>query len=366
MKEQTIDHNKFEEFDSVKYRKRLYADEEYEKLSGAQKRRFISESNQNLCGINGRLFFEKSRMCNGNGDGGDQDDEALIRETQAALKSLSGSWSETNAPVHRKTAETDECTAFPNLFDEKSNVRKMQMVDSLATEMFHSTKTTPSMYAIESKSKSSQMKDVKYESYDFDELACNNDVDDVNKETKFDNKKSSSLNGAASQTNQMTTLFSPQNSAFRPPSFDNKKNPFIPTMPPYSTYHYNADANSGYSSYPMEVNSSMTNLAEREFAFQKAAGKEEDEPNPLCDSKQYTTLQPAGVGSKAASVMQEIVREGVISVSAVSNSNNHNNSSTASNVRISADRPIAVFSPGSSNKGKYFSHCKDILNLYVF
>ncbi|EGI62922.1 Myelin transcription factor 1-like protein [Acromyrmex echinatior] len=48
-------------------------------------------------------------------------------------------------------------------------------------------------------------------------------------------------------------------------------------------------------------------------------------------SKQYTILQPAGVGSRAASAIQDIAREGVVSVAAVSSCTTANNGS-ASNV----------------------------------
>lgn len=48
-------------------------------------------------------------------------------------------------------------------------------------------------------------------------------------------------------------------------------------------------------------------------------------------SKQYTILQPAGVGSRAASAIQDIAREGVVSVAAVSSCTTTNNGS-ASNV----------------------------------
>lgn len=53
--------------------------------------------------------------------------------------------------------------------------------------------------------------------------------------------------------------------------------------------------------------------------------------SPDANSKQYTILQPAGVGSRAASAIQDIAREGVVSVSAVSSSSAGSNSSTGSN-----------------------------------
>ena len=53
--------------------------------------------------------------------------------------------------------------------------------------------------------------------------------------------------------------------------------------------------------------------------------------SPDTNSKQYTILQPAGVGSRAASAIQDIAREGVVSVSAVSSSSTGSNTSTGSN-----------------------------------
>lgn len=341
MKEQTTDHSKFEEVDSLKYRKRAYRDEDqYERVIFNQKKRNSSENHVGVANM---------RFGISNGDG-DQDDETLIRETQAALKSLSGSWSETNAPVHRKTSETDECPAFQNLFDEKNGTRKATMAGTMTTETFNANlmATMPPSYRPHSASKPG-LKDVKYESYDFDEIIANNGVDDGNsKEIKGDSKQEPNSNNTLYQTNQATALFSQQNSAFRPPSYDNKKGPFVSTIP-YSTYHFNTESSGGYSSYPVEMNSSAN--AERELAFQKPFGKENEDAN-VCDSKQYTTLQPAGVGSKAASVMQEIAREGVVSVSAVSSANNSDAQNSSS---VSVGRPLAAFSPGSSNKGKHVS-----------
>ncbi|KAK0088473.1 hypothetical protein PV325_011889 [Microctonus aethiopoides] len=45
--------------------------------------------------------------------------------------------------------------------------------------------------------------------------------------------------------------------------------------------------------------------------------------------KQYTILQPAGVGSRAATAIQDIAREGVVSVAAVSSSGGSSNNSTS-------------------------------------
>uniref|UniRef100_T1H1C4 Uncharacterized protein n=1 Tax=Megaselia scalaris TaxID=36166 RepID=T1H1C4_MEGSC len=48
------------------------------------------------------------------------DDETLIRETQAALKSLSGSWSDTRSSLYRLN-DQDENPQFQNLFEEQKH-----------------------------------------------------------------------------------------------------------------------------------------------------------------------------------------------------------------------------------------------------
>lgn len=49
-----------------------------------------------------------------------EDDETLIRETQAALKSLSGSWTDARTNLYRMQDQEDENPPpFQNLFEEK-------------------------------------------------------------------------------------------------------------------------------------------------------------------------------------------------------------------------------------------------------
>ena len=65
------------------------------------------------------------------------------------------------------------------------------------------------------------------------------------------------------------------------------------------------------------------------------------------DAKHYTTLQPVGIGSHAAYVMKDLLRDGIVSVSAVSSTS----SPELDNVTSTNDR--FVFSTYSSNyKGK--------------
>lgn len=71
-------------------------------------------------------------------------------------------------------------------------------------------------------------------------------------------------------------------------------------------------------------------------------------------SKQYITLQPASAGSRAATAIQEVAREGVLSVSAVSSTSSQSPGidSPASRLMNDPIRAGGPFSPSSINKGK--------------
>lgn len=85
-------------------------------------------------------------------------------------------------------------------------------------------------------------------------------------------------------------------------------------------------------------------------------------------SKQYTILQPASMGSRAASAIQDVARERVLSVAAVSSSSgavsstqnissptvDSPSSSKMVAERAEANRSAGPLSPSSLNKGKFF------------
>lgn len=93
--------------------------------------------------------------------------------------------------------------------------------------------------------------------------------------------------------------------------------------------------------------------------------------SPDATSKQYTILQPAGVGSRAASAIQDIAREGVVSVAAVSSSSaspaigdvstttgsgqtdNAAMKLTERPTGFDGSRPVMSMSPSSLNRGEF-------------
>lgn len=312
-------------------------------------------------------------------DSDNQCNESLILETQAALKSLSGSWSETN--TSHRTNNTDDSSVYRNLFEEKTGSKRMS--PTITTSAFNANDSSLSQRGeyyysngkpkLGSQSKKPRLIDDKYQSHDFNELVVGGDSTNQTEKLTLQSDKSESVyeNTSEYPSHRVIQSFSQNVSAFHPPLFDTKKSNSFGSMS-HSAYNYTDS--SGYSTYSsLDVNASSNSSPERERPFGKTFTKDDD--MNAADYKEYTTLQPAGVGSKAASVIQDVSREGVASVVVMNsmNSSNTGASNTSSTVTVAAaaaavsaastassneraffERPMAAFSPGSTNKGKLF------------
>lgn len=211
-------------------------------------------------------------------------------------------------------------------------------------------------------------------------------------ETVYENMHTRGGGGGEYQSNrsvQQAPTFA-QSSAFHPPSFaDNinkKSNSLYGSMSHMSSSYQYVDScgdgsggvgsGGGYATTAtytaLDVNNSSNTVLsnssppEREQrSFAKVFAKDDD--LNAHDYKEYTTLQPAGIGSKAASVIQDVARDGgagsavvINSSNSMSNSNVAQNtittpSTTATNERTNflLERPMAAFSPtNTTNKGK--------------
>lgn len=195
----------------------------------------------------------------------DTDDETLIRETQAALKNLSGNVSDTRSTLY-KSNDNDE--DYPNLFDVKETYQD---------------------YEISSNYNETLLQSIHH--------------------GKLNNKRFDHLNSCQNIQQKM--------SAFKP-ILDGKKIDYRPPITSYDNISlFSKDASNELHSF------------ENNHVYNKPI----DSP----DSKQYTTLQPAGIGSRAASVLKDIVRDGILSVSAVSSTNGSSVSDTVSSTTTTND-----------------------------
>jgi hypothetical protein len=247
------------------------------------------------------------------------DDDNLIRETQAALKSLSGGLA--NARNRLTEQQFESVGDFQNLFDPTRMVQQ----HSAACGAYDSAVTIKTEKVdVEGASSPEQCSDYNRHQYknslDFNELV---------------HDESSNEGEGVKRGLKRKSPFS-QHSAFKPPDREDKKGNFG-NYPTYENYD--------------DVEGDATAALNGTESFAKSM----DSP----DSKQYTILQPAGVGSRAASVMKDIAREGVVSVSAVSSTSspgldqNRVTSTTASTAASNfCDK---LFSPQySPGKGEMF------------
>lgn len=268
-----------------------------------------------------------------------EDNEALIRETQAALKSLSGSWPDSKSSYSR---DPDESPDFENLFEEKKS--KMSPVASSASS---------------SASDACSLKDVitlrkgdakRYDPPDFNELvddssdALEIDMSEQADDDKVSKRRSvADRDGVIGRHHQSLYASYAQRasgaSAFKPPA-DSKR--ILTAFPPETAFEEDKSCVPG----PMPLQPAKL---EPDDMLPKTSVPSVASPGA---SKQYTILQPAGVGSRAASAIQDVAREGVVSVAAVSSSCSPGPTlSDASTVPVT--RPTQSLSPGSINRGIY-------------
>lgn len=299
-------------------------------------------------------------------------EQTLIRETEAALKNLSGSWPGPRGgyPNHQEDAPT-----YENLFDEKKSGIKMSpsstsnsssdnacsLKDVITLREQHEhdessdEKSTTARSKLISKHGDKLNKSPKslYQSPDFNEL-----VDDSSNELEIDMSEAAAEKNESIKIDQEKKNDEPKprypsepsgfhaftrnpstgspfssNSAFRPPQ---SKNPPLGPFPAEATFV-------GYPSEP------STSEEKSKTIIPLKPTESQVEPqvkSPEGTSKQYTILQPAGHSSRAASTLQEVAREGVRSVPTIAG-----NSSESSGPKIVPPPPS--LSPNSTGRGRY-------------
>lgn len=389
---------KYEDAENVKRRKRLRDDDPFK----YDEKSYLPQKKRNY-----GLYqpMPKNRRTNSE----DQDDDALIRETQAALKSLSGSWPDDRTSIY-KSNESDENPSFQNLFEEKCNHRKVSPTTSTTPSNPYANygseniggaealrdglpfreyngKFKPTVQKMMQQTKYRAMDASRnvYQTHDFNELVDDSSNDQttpiemanglangmLKEEPGYNQNGMRKMNESVyggGMYRMMPPAFA-QNSAFRPLA-DAKR--AVPSA--VSGYQQSAIDSVNYMNYAATPDLGACNNADKDKYSkpndaikdeESTSGKSLDSP----DSKHYTILQPAGVDSKAASAIEDIAREGVLSVAAVSSTSSpalSGSSNTQASVDKSPpyDRVVAPFSPASSAKGTYRMH--DLTQLLTF
>lgn len=335
-------------------------------------------------------------------------DENLIRETEAALKNLSGSWPGPRGSSYKRQQE--ESPAFENLFDEKKanvklspssssncssdNTCSLKDVITLRepheetedkTEILQGSKPIKIKQENEdSKGESNyylmQQAKTKAKPPDFNEL-----VDDSSNELEIDMSEAAADKNEASNDSErikkdsddikphrypsetapltyhnfprpVTTSASPfsSTSAFRPPQTTSKTAP-LTSLGPYpaeATFVGYPGAMETSSNVPVEKSKNLIPIKTEDVPRDVPPCGSVEVKSPEAVNKHYTILQPAAVGSRAANALQEIA--GVPPVSVV-NSGSSPSSSSDTSVKMVAPSPApGSLSPNSLSRGEFF------------
>ncbi|KAM7346603.1 uncharacterized protein ACRADG_006469 isoform 2-T2 [Cochliomyia hominivorax] len=242
----------------------------------------------------------------------DQDDETLIRETQAALKSLSGSWPEARNNPYRLTEQDENPPPFQNLFEEKQKQKENDQAR---------LNTQEELPAYEDRKKSA-----------FSQASAFKPPLDIKRNGVIGYNYPTSYPTVDSSTGYMSYPPPPTHpqATIPPTSLINTSSVMPSPITSSNTHSLAPHASLMATRSPYEDRSSMDILKSESDSSSHRAPE---------DDKHYTTLQPAGVGSRAASVMQDINRETSSTVSVTSA-----DSSTANLI------PQPTYSPGSLNR----------------
>ncbi|XP_026742834.1 myelin transcription factor 1 isoform X2 [Trichoplusia ni] len=231
------------------------------------------------------------------------DDETLIRETQAALRSLSGNWGAREQPTHC-TEENEDANGFENLFDDKRS-EKLPSSPSQSSDVSHKSFTMRlhnehlngitdhddkrNLITIEIEKCDDYDRHSRnsnhYEAPNFDELVDSSsnelEIDMSDRcDDRYDEDIKPKRKGEMVSVNKQS-LYNAYKAAT--------------AALPYSTQ-------SAFKP-PAEVKHRLHNTSLPSEPFGGYSNDHDKREHK--GSKQYTVLQPAGAGSRAATVLQE-------------------------------------------------------------
>jgi len=258
----------------------------------------------------------------------DQDDETLIRETQAALKSLSGSWPDSRGNLYRLQEQDENPPPFQNLFEEKQKYEAIGNPSHAIQAQASSPNPNSTLFSRFHRQKENDQARLNAASgaggvVHLEAQGRGKKTPDEDQDPELEDT-SSSASGQG--------VYTQAASAFKPPIDIIKRNYVAAAHAHYSAYNAAAAAESAaglaYYGYAAAAAASQQQQQQQQqhqqqqhqqlstaFDIASQLGEKQRPKEPMADGKQYTILQPAGIGSRAASVMQDIAsREGVVGV----------------------------------------------------
>ncbi|XP_063377889.1 myelin transcription factor 1-like protein isoform X7 [Cydia fagiglandana] len=241
------------------------------------------------------------------------DDETILRETHAALKTLSGSWSR-EQPQNYSGDENDDANGFENLFEEKQSHKMLPSSPSPSSDSADGSQKSFSL----SHRKEEQSRNGSIENEVQIKKVARLDRDKSDDEYEKHGKYSNHYDApnfdelVDSSSNELEIDMSDRHED----KYDDRE-----TKPKRKSETMSVNKQSLYNAYkaataalPYSTQSAFKPPAEVKHRLHGATfpsepfggySNEHDKSSMGKGSKQYTVLQPAGAGSRAATALQE-------------------------------------------------------------
>ncbi|XP_063620144.1 myelin transcription factor 1 isoform X7 [Cydia splendana] len=241
------------------------------------------------------------------------DEETILRETQAALKTLSGSWSR-EQPQNYSGDENDDANAFENLFEEKQSHKMLPSSPSPSSDSADgSQKSFSQRHRKEEQSRNGSIEN-EVQIKKVARLEHDKSDDEYEKHGKYSNHYDAPNFDELvdSSSNELEIDMSDRHDD----KYDDRE-----TKPKRKSETMSVNKQSLYNAYkaataalPYSTQSAFKPPAEVKHRLHGATfpsepfggySNEHDKSSVGKGPKQYTVLQPAGAGSRAATALQE-------------------------------------------------------------
>ncbi|XP_063359592.1 myelin transcription factor 1 isoform X7 [Cydia amplana] len=238
------------------------------------------------------------------------DDETILRQTHAALKTLSGSWSR-EQPQNYSGDENDDANGFENLFEEKQSHNMLPSSPSPSSDSADgSQKSFTQRHRKEEQSRNGSIEN----EVQIKKVARDKSDDEYEKHGKYSNHYDAPNFDELvdSSSNELEIDMSDRHDD----KYDDRE-----TKPKRKSETMSVNKQSLYNAYkaataalPYSTQSAFKPPAEVKHRLHGATfpsepfggySNEHDKSSVGKSSKQYTVLQPAGAGSRAATALQE-------------------------------------------------------------
>lgn len=244
----------------------------------------------------------------------DEVDETLIRETQAALKTLSGSWPQDRTSNHSGD-ENDDANGFENLFDDKRSDKMLPSSPSQSSESADASQKSYSMRHQTDEQITNGISDTEEQTRKAQRSVREKSSEDYDRHPKYNNHYDAPNFDELgdSSSNELEIDMSDRNDDKYEDDRDTKQKRKSEMVSVNKQSLYNA-YKAATAALPYSTQSAFKPPAEVKHRIHGSTmpsepfggySNEHEKSSIHKGSKQYTVLQPAGAGSRAATVLQE-------------------------------------------------------------